>query len=74
MSSASPSGRDRLFVLRIWQAGHDETGRPIWRYSLRNGRSGKRHLFPDIDRLAAYLSELAPAEMVVEPDAEEDGE
>lgn len=41
------------FLLRLWLV--DDDGKPEWRASLEDPRTGNRHGFANIDDLARYL-------------------
>ncbi len=44
------------YLLRPWRV--DNGGRPIWRASLENTRTGERHGFADPASLFAFLSRV----------------
>ena len=49
--------RYRVYFLRLWQAEGDE-GRPVWRATLEDARTGERHGFADLARLCAFLEAI----------------
>jgi hypothetical protein len=49
--------RDRVYLLRLWQAD-GEDGRPLWRASLQDARTGERHESANLARLCTFLEAL----------------
>ncbi|MFQ5419724.1 MAG: hypothetical protein ACE5FD_11405 [Anaerolineae bacterium] len=43
------------FLLRMWQA--DGNGKPIWRFSLEDSRTGVCHNFPDMEAMLSFLKD-----------------
>ena len=50
------SRRRMAYLLRIWQCTV-ENGKPEWRASLEDAHTGKRHGFPSVDALVAFLEQ-----------------
>jgi hypothetical protein len=48
--------RYRAYLLRLWRADGDD-GRPVWRASLEDARTGERRGFADLARLLTFLEE-----------------
>jgi len=44
------------FILRVWRAG--DGGRPQWRASLEDTRTGERRGFASLEELYAYIETL----------------
>ncbi len=44
------------YLLRLWRVNN--SGRPVWRASLENTRTGERHGFADPASLFAFLNQV----------------
>jgi len=48
--------RYQSYLLRYWEMRSQHAGRPAtWRFSLEDPQTGRKHVFPDLEGLVAFL-------------------
>jgi len=58
VNDSCTSSRYQVYLLRLWQERPASPGRAaVWRFSLEDPRTGRRHGFANLEGLMAFLRE-----------------